>query len=149
MGRRSESLADNREYKVEVAAISALFKIAETIARFAEKLIQSGKERRDRIANYLQEIAECIHRISSRLQAGETPTDDCAQLGECLKDLNQVLDKILEAPTIDELKKSAEAATEARALAYARGQVQKPDEIYQALDTAVGRFRGAAARLRV
>jgi hypothetical protein len=58
-----------------------LIKIAKALFGRKDRLRDLNRQKSDRVASFLDEIASLFTRIATSLRKGERPTSDCAQLG--------------------------------------------------------------------
>ena len=134
---------------VEVAAVAAIVKIAETLWNAIGKSKEKNLKHRERISDYLEKISKCIQEIAAKFKQNEIPMAECVRLEQYFHDIDNVLRGTIDDRKIVELKELAGRATNARALAMAMKGVDQPAEVYRALDEAIGRFTAIADGLRV
>jgi hypothetical protein len=141
--------------------VELIMQIASTIADLGGKFRSLKRDRRDRIADLLMKISECIDAITSEVRGPSptVPTDRCVELATYYKNLASVVAEV-SGDQVHDLSYQLIAGIKSRRfieklLTIERGGVRltTADKDYQSralhdLDAASGTFRATANLLR-
>jgi hypothetical protein len=138
--------------------IDLIMRLANTLAGLGGQLHNLKRDRRDRIADLLTVIADCIADITTQIRStsGDVPLDRCSELTGYLHHLAIVAKREIPDDQLSDLLQELREASNSRRFIYIiRNELgykkEMDDQIRNALitlDTANGSFRAVANLLR-
>jgi hypothetical protein len=117
--------------------------LAHDLFSMRETLRGARREKRDRLATYLQQIAACLKDALDDLRNGGSAVRPCAQLHQYVDLIPPAVDQALGAERTDALREGLRTALRVRGL-----PAPSADELNN-LDEAAGIFTALADYLRV
>jgi len=123
--------------------IADIVKLAQELTGIRETLRGAKRDKRDRLAAYLQQISACLDDASQDLRAGGSATRACGQLHQYAELIPQTIDDTLGRERTDALREGLRAAL------YVRGIPHPTREQLDQLNWAAGSFAALSDYLRV
>lgn len=123
--------------------IADIISLAGNLVSWREALRGARREKRDRLANYLQQIGTCLDDALNDLRSGGNAVRACAQLRQYIVLIPPTVEEVLGAERTEGLRDDLRAAL------FLRGGIRAPsiDELNQ-LDEAAGTFTALGDYLR-
>ena len=125
--------------------------IVDTILGVSKDLLARGdllgtapRDRRDRVAAFLDAVGQCVADVAESLKARQVPHAECAEIERYANDLPDVLKDELGSREADELGRRLRVAHEVERLVVELSKAAFPAEEIAKLDQASGMFKAAA-----
>lgn len=131
-----------------ITAIDTILSVARRLFEFKDALNRARRDRRDRIAEYFEQVSQCLAEVSGTLKKGKIPHGKCAEMQVYATRLPQTIgDQVAEAE-VKSLSEQLESAHAVEALLSELSHSPHPDAELAKLDEAAGIFMGVAASIR-
>ena len=127
-----------------VALIALSTGLVDAVARIA----QSRRDKRDRVAEYCQNIASCLRCTQEALERGEVPHGKCSEMQQYICDLRDVLGGILPPTEYAKLWDALAVSYHIEHMGEERWTRPGRTSKFPELGVAAGRFDAVASRLR-
>ena len=131
-----------------ITAIDTILSVAGRLFALKGALSRARRDRRDRIAEYFEQVSRCLTEVSGTLKKGEVPHGKCAEMQVYA---TQLADTISDQVNKDEAKRlgeQLESAHEVERLLYLLDSSPDRDSELAKLDEAAGKFQGLATSIR-
>ena len=122
--------------------IADIVKLARDLTDVRATLRSARREKRDRLATYLQQIADCLDGASDDLRAGGSAARACGELHQYVDLIPATVDEALGADRTEQLRQNLRSAL------LIRGLPQQSAEDLEQLADAAGSFSALANYLR-
>jgi hypothetical protein len=123
--------------------VADIVTLARDLAGLREALRGVRRDKRDRLATYLEQIASCLDDAQKDLQAGGSAVRACSELHQYVDLIPPTVDRALGADRTETLR------TGLRSALQLRGLPQPSVHELEQLDEAAGSFNALASYLRV
>jgi hypothetical protein len=130
--------------RVGPVGVADVIKLASALERLAQKIARTSRDKRDRLAAYLEQIAGTLRAARDDLVAGGDARDACSQLHKFVDKIPPTVDKALGAEETEELRQRLHEALGGR---FVFAESRREADL-QGLDEAAGTFTALAAYLR-
>lgn len=128
--------------------IDTILSVAKALLGFTESFKKARRERKDRIANYFEEVSKCLEEVSKELKADRYPHGKCAEMGIYADRLTNTVGHVIGKVEAKKLAKNLKKVHEVEKLfSELYNSPNKTRELTK-LDEASGIFRALAVSLR-
>lgn len=128
--------------------IDTILSVAKALFDFKGEFDKSRRDRKDRIAQYFEEISKCLAEISSELKAHKYPYGKCAEMRTYADRLPRTVGDIIGKNEAQRLAKDLESAHEVELLFnQLEGSPNRRRDLAK-LEEASGIFKALANSLR-
>ena len=123
--------------------------VARAFLAFKEELRQASREDRIEVANFFQDISECLAAVTASLRDDEVPHGKCGEMKGFATQLSQKVGRVIKDKSqVADLAAHLDSAYEVEALWEALQNLPNREEELAKLDEASGKFRGLAISIR-
>ena len=128
--------------------LKSLISLGDKLLSIASRLLSAKRQQRDRLADYCENISKCLSRAYVDLDRGKIPHGCCSEMDHYMRDLKDVLGKILSPEEYDELHGVLSVAYEVEHLDRELKDCDRPGSKYAELAIASGKFAAMANKIR-
>ena len=123
--------------------------VAKGIIELIPKLQSARRDKRLRIANLMEQISDCLIKVSAEIRIGNQPHGQCGQLIGFAEQLPTMLKNAIGKNEANALGQQLHASYKVEELAMRLDRVKKKEPYLAKLEEASGKFRVVALVLRV
>jgi hypothetical protein len=128
--------------------LNALVTLGDKLLSIVPNFLVAKRQQRDRLADYCEKISICLSRAYVDLDRGQIPHGCCSEMDHYMRDLKDVLGKILSPEEYDELKEVLSVAYEVEHIDGELQDYNRPGSKYAELAIASGKFAAIANKIR-
>ena len=128
--------------------IEAILLVARELFGLRVNLENAKRERRERIAQYLETIATTLSEVATELRLGRVPHGKCAEMGGHADLLHETIGNAIDTERVRELASVLKGAHEVEQIYYELDNARGSDTEIAKLDEAAGLFRALAASVK-
>ena len=128
--------------------LKSLVSLGDKLLSIAPNFLAAKRQQRDRLADYCENISKCLSRAYVDLDRGQIPHGCCSEMDHYMRDLRDVLGKILSPEEYDELHGVLSVAYEVEHLDRELKDFDRPGSKYAELAIASGKFAAIANKIR-
>ena len=128
--------------------MKGLVTLGDKLLSIVPNFLAAKRQQRDRLADYCENISKCLSRAYVELDQGQVPHGCCAEMDQYIRDLSDVLGKILSPEDYDNLHGVLSVAYEVERLYGELHDCDRPGSKYAELDIASGKFAAIANKIR-
>ena len=131
--------------------LEGLSEVVTKLAEFSEQFQQAGEKRRERIANYFSNIAECLRNTAEKLKNGEVPSREWGELKIYAEELQKTVGEEIgqeQANQLSNLLKITVNNTPISNIASGFKNEGKYSEEIEGIKEISGRFNGLVNTVR-
>ena len=128
--------------------IETLLKIAKQLFGLKSELMQAKKERKVKIAAYLENVAITITEVATELRLGNVPHGKCAEMGGHTELLQETIGDLIDKQKLEDLTSYLKTAEDVESIAIELDNAKESEKEIAKLDEAAGWFRALAASIK-
>jgi hypothetical protein len=129
--------------------IKTLFDFGKTLFGVKADLEKAELERRKRIADYLDKIADSLHDTAAGFKSNQLPHESCGALSGYVRSLIEAVGTSIEPAQLEHYSSLLSSAALTRQLLYEIESADEKEKALADLELAGGEFRAIANFLRV
>jgi hypothetical protein len=137
-----------RKVQMPVNIMNCLITLGDKLLSIVPSFLKAKIEQRDRLADYCEQISLCLSRAYVDLDRGQIPHGCCSEMDHYMRDLKDVLGKILSPKEHEELHDALSVAYEVEHLDRELRDCDRPGSKYAELAIASGKFSAVANKIR-
>ena len=128
--------------------LKSLVDLGDKLLSIVPDFLAAKRQQRDRLADYCESISKCLSRAYVDLDRGQIPHGCCSEMDHYMRDLRNVLGKILSPEDYDELHGVLSVAYQVEHLDRELKESDRPGSKYAELAIASGKFAAIANKIR-
>ncbi len=128
--------------------IGTLLKIAKQLFGLKTDIEKANKERKEKIATYLENVSITITEVATELRLGNIPHGKCAEMGGHTELLQETIGDLIDKKRLEQLTSYLKAAEKVESIYAELSGAKDSEKEIAKLDEASGWFRALSVSVK-